>query len=89
MTVKDCGTSADVYAFGGVLCELFGEKQLWPGLLPFQIITKVVTLGETPDVTPVVSPEVRELCKSCFCPQEERPSMIKVLQKLVDKVALK
>ena len=26
------GIAADVYAFGGVLVVLFGEKPLWPGL---------------------------------------------------------
>ena len=33
---------ADVYGFGAVRIELFGEKPVWEGLNPYQIIVKVV-----------------------------------------------
>lgn len=44
LTAMDVGTNADIYAFGGVTVELVGEKPVWEGLHPYQIITKVVTM---------------------------------------------
>lgn len=41
---------ADVYAFGCLTIKLFGEKTVWPGLTPYQIIVKVAMNNQLPDV---------------------------------------
>ena len=41
--------SCDVYAFGVVLLELFGEKPVWEGLNHFQIMCKVAVEGVLPE----------------------------------------
>ena len=84
LSAKYDGTGCDVYACGGVLYELFSEKQMWPGLLPYQIIAKVVTLGETPDVSLIPCTEVQQICTSCFRPLQDRPLIINILKKLID-----
>ena len=55
LTDMDVGTSADIYAFGGVTV---GEKPVWEGLHPYQIITKVVTNGEKPNIGHRIRPWV-------------------------------
>ena len=32
------------------MLELFGEKGVWPDLMPYQIITRVVGLNQYPDI---------------------------------------
>ena len=69
---SDCGV--DVYAFAGVLVELFGEKPLWGELLPFQIICKVVTSSEVPSYSHIDC-RLHMLCEQCFKPHTERVNM--------------
>ena len=50
LTAKD-NSPAGVYAFSGMLVELFSKIPIWEGLTPFQVITKVVDSryqGSTP-----------------------------------------
>ena len=42
--------ACDAYSFGAVMLELFGEKGVWPDLMPYQIITRVVGLNQYPDI---------------------------------------
>ena len=41
---ENIGVLCDVYAFGGVLVELFGGRPLWPMLSHFQIMYNVTVL---------------------------------------------
>ena len=51
----------DIYAFGAVLLVLFGERQVWTFLSPFQNMYKVTM----PDIAHL-PPSVQEVCKMCF-----------------------
>ena len=42
----EASIKCDVYAVGGVLLELFGERPIWDKLTPSQIICKVVVAKE-------------------------------------------
>ena len=42
--------ACDAYSFGAVMLELSGEKGVWPDLMPYQIITRVVGLSQYPDI---------------------------------------
>ena len=77
--VIDAG--ADVYAFGSLLIELFGEKAVWEGLNPYQIIVKVVIEGEVPDHSHL-HPSIRSICHECLKPKEHRSRMTTVLKAL-------
>ena len=55
---------------------------MWEGLLPYQIITKVI-MGSTPD-TSVVKSEKIKVCNKCFLLQDKRPTMKEVLKFLVN-----
>ena len=72
----------DVYAFGGVLIELFGGKPLWPSLTHFQIMYKVTVLEEFPayDHLP---PNIRDICSMCMVKSECRAQMKQVLYELL------
>ena len=35
---------ADVYAFGALLIELFGEKAIWEGLTPYQKLSLTISI---------------------------------------------
>lgn len=82
LTAKGFDTRADVYAFAGVLVELFGEKTLWEGLLPFQIICKVVTSSEVPPYSHI-DPRLQALVQQCFKPHKERVDMVYTLRVLL------
>ena len=69
---------ADVYAFGSLLIELFGEKAVWEGLNPYQIIVKVVIEGKVPDHSHL-HPSIRSICHECLKPKEDRSRMTTVL----------
>ena len=85
LTAKGFDTSADVYAFAGVLVELFGEKPLWEGLLPFQIICKVVTSSEVPPYNHI-DHHLHALVQQCFKPHKERVNMAYALRVLLAMV---
>lgn len=73
----------DVYAVGAVLVELFGEIALWSGLDHYQIMCKVVVEKLAPDCSHLPSAAIRDLCESCLCDHETRPSSGKVLKKII------
>lgn len=82
LTAKGFDWGVDVYAFAGVIVELFGERPLWEGLLPFQIICKVVTSGEVPPYEHIDS-RLHIVCKNGFAPRSERLPMHDVLHMLL------
>ena len=72
----------DVYAFGVLLIEMFGEKIAWLGLTHVQIITKVVIQRQSPDLSHLKS-AIQSICRSCLLNKEERPLMATVLKQLL------
>ena len=74
---------ADVYAFGVLLIELFGEKVVWEGLTHFQIITKVAIKEQPPDCSHL-EPIIQPICIGCLEKKEKRLPMPKVLQQLLN-----
>ena len=74
---------ADVYAYGVLLVELFGEKAVWEGLTPFQIMAKVVIEGTAPDISLLPS-DIKTICSECLMKKELRPPMSDVLEGLIN-----
>jgi hypothetical protein len=65
--------AGDVYAFGGVLIELFSEVPIWEGLTPFQIITKWWSWKKSRK-SRIYPPEGQQICTQCFKSVQERLS---------------
>ena len=74
---------ADVYAYGVLLIELFGEKVVWEGLTPFQIIAKVGLQQNPPDFGHIQA-SIQSICRGCLQKKERRISMSSVLQQLLN-----
>ena len=83
LTAQDNSPAGDIYALGGVLVELFSEVPIWEGLIPFQIITKVVVLKEIPDIKNL-PPGVQTICTQCFKSVADRPAISEILQSLLN-----
>ena len=64
---------ADVYAFGALIIELFGEEPVWKGLTPYQIIA-------LNDVFPDYSRLPLNIQRICSKPKHERSSIGHVLR---------
>lgn len=76
-----CGEGSDIYAFGCIITEIFGERAVWPDMSPHTIIFKVAG-GSFPSVDhlPV---RIRELVRElCFVPVDTRASATKILEAL-------
>ena len=71
MKAGKINTSVDVYAFGCVLIELFGEKKVWEGFTAIQIMVKVAIEGALPDFSHLPQP-VKSICAQCLEKQENR-----------------
>ena len=74
---------ADVYAFGGVLVELFGEKPLWPPLSSYQLMYKVGVEGSFPAYDHLPA-SIQALCAMCLVDRLQRAPMLHVLKKLIE-----
>ena len=72
----------DVYAFGAVLYELFTERVIWEGLLPFQIIAQVI-MGNKPDTSSVDCAAIRDICDQCFKVNDARPTIVEIFSLLI------
>lgn len=72
----------DVYGFGAVLIEFFGEKPVWAGLNPYQIIVKVVVNGEVPGYGHLPH-SIQLICNDCLKPRVNRSKMTGVLKALL------
>ena len=73
---------ADVYAFGALLVELFGEKALWGGLTPYQIIVKVAINSEVPDYSQLPA-SIQSVCEMCMRQKHDRSSITDILKALL------
>ena len=74
----------DVYAFGCVFVELFGEHPLWGDLEPLQIMFKVGVEERVPEYTHLPL-EVQSLCQMCLQTEEDkRVTAVRVLKCLLD-----
>lgn len=72
----------DVYAFGCVLIELFGEQCLWPNLNPFQIMCKVVVEKRKPRFEHLPA-AVQQVVAPCLAESTERLTSAQLLGKLI------
>ena len=73
----------DVYAFGGILTELFGEKALWKNLSPHQIMFKL-TVENTFPVIDHLPLSVQQIVKHCFTIRSQRESATGILFRICD-----
>ena len=73
---------ADMYAFGVLLIELFGEKAVWDKLTPYQVIVKVVLEGATPDFNHLPL-QIQTICAGCLKVKEDRDDICTVLATLL------
>ena len=82
--LKSEGISAkcDMYAFGGVLTEMYGEMPLWPKMAPHQIMFSVAVKGVYP-LTSHLPLSIEAIVKMCLTCVEERASSIDVLTRLL------
>ena len=71
----------DVYSFGCILNEMFGEKPSWFDYhyTTIQEFDKWVIGGHRPTILPTVPHDVAELVKMCFRTKETRPTMTEVI----------
>ena len=73
---------ANVYSFGCVLIELFGEKQVSCGLSHFQIMYKVGVELQPPEHDHL--PEtIQSICASCIAQHDHRATAMQVLKALL------
>ena len=85
VTITD---KCDVYAFGGVMTELFGEKPLWDRETPYSITYKVTCKGQFKGQFPEVShlpDSVQCVVKLCFQVYETRATF-SLLKALLNKL---
>ena len=76
------GLPSYVYAIGAVLVVLFGEKPVWPGLSPYQIMCKVAVCNERP-ATAHLPQAFQDICNECFEQVSLHPPVNKILWKLI------
>lgn len=82
LKAEEVDESADVYAFGVTIIELFGEKPVWDGLNHYQVLCKVAVQGVLPTYTHL--PEsVQQVCAMCVTHRESRHPIVVALQALL------
>ena len=72
----------DVYAFGGVVTELFGCKPLWPKMSAYRIMVTVTVEGAFPE-TNHLPEKIREVTALCFTTPDKRADIAEVLLKML------
>ncbi len=77
------GPHCDVYALGGVITELFGEKMLWGKISPHTIMFKVAVERTVPTTTHLSS-QVETIARCCLCTQSERKTAIQLLKLILE-----
>ena len=78
---------ADVYSFGCVLIELFGEKQVWCGLSHFQIMYKVGVELQPPEHDHLPE-KIQSICASCIAQHDHRATAMQVLKALLQSAGV-
>ncbi len=79
---KGITTSTDVYSFGVLLLEMFGEQLAWKSLTPVQVSYRVAHMNEYLSTDHLEDPRIKELCSLCFRPKESRESITTLQHKL-------
>ena len=80
---KHIGVQSDIYAYGGVLVVLFGERPVWPGLNPYQIMFAVSIEQKTPSTDNLLPKVISSICEKCFKDISSRPNTEWLLQHLL------
>ena len=77
------GTAADVYSFGCLMIELFGQRRVWGNLVTAQIMLKVCGKVLTPPAVNHLPLHLQDVCRSC-CKLDamEHPDITAVLKQL-------
>ena len=80
------GTAVDVYAFGCLMIELFGERKVWGELVRAQIMQKICgsfNVAPEPPVVEHLPNHYKSMCKSC-CQLDpaKRPHIATVVKQL-------
>ena len=75
--------SSDVFAFGGVITELFGGQPLWSNLASHAIMYKVAVQGEMPDTSHLPT-SIQQIVQLCLCPVSSRKCAAAILHMLCD-----
>ena len=75
------GASCDMYAFGCVLTELFGERPVWLGTPFHTIMYKVAIEGVFPSYAHVPS-LIQSIIMHCLCGEGERKNAHHILKLL-------
>lgn len=83
LKAESVGVYSDVYAFGCILLVLYSGLALWPGLTPFQIMTKVTIENKKPDTSSLLSC-IKSICDDCFAMVAQRPNIFSVLRSLLN-----
>ncbi len=80
---KGISPKSDVYALGGVITEVFGEKVLWPKMPAHRIMFRVAVEGVFPS-TKHLPQVIQEVTSLCFIGSEARADAATVLAKVLD-----
>ena len=70
---KGISTKSDVYALGGVITELYGEKPLWPKTSHHAIMFSVGVQGIFPSLSHL-PPPIQVIVNMCFTTVDKRAS---------------
>ena len=78
-------TACDMYSLGCVFIELFAERSVWPNLSAVQILCKVVTQNEHPNLADITPPFIQQVCRQCtFKEPDRRATAEDVLHQLME-----
>jgi len=81
------GTAADVYAFGCLMIELFGQKKVWGELVTAQIMQKVCGSFNVAPQPPEVSHiplHLQNICGDCCQLDSEKCPKISAIVKTLE-----
>ena len=87
LKAKRVDVLADVYSFGCVLIELFGEKQVWCGVTHFQIMYKVGVELQPPEHDHLPE-KIWSICASCISQHDHRATAMQVLKALLQSAGI-
>jgi len=80
------GTAVDIYEFGCLCIQLFGQRRVWPGLDGMQIMQKVCGSFSNPPAMPAtchLHSKYRKICSTCCqLDRKKRPQIGAVLKLL-------
>jgi hypothetical protein len=75
--------SADVFAFGVVLWEMWTGKQAWAGMSQYQVIYALACRGDTISMPTDAPKDYAKLAMECMAPERsERPTFIEIVPRI-------